>query len=349
MNGMKVWSGFDERKDAMTCEEVETLLLQSEMNQAPDGVSVRLSGDAAPLVAEHVAGHVARCASCNRLASKLRRLEKAVRSLPEPPDSTDARLRFAAQLQSLDIDAGSDDAADLVPAMPRLVAPRRRAVPKSSILWRIADSRLTAAALLMLVVGGSIWAYHHRQQQVLASAQTLDKLVVWNLRLTQSVSPAERRKLYAISAESVKQQTGQASLTSADRKDAEALLQNGAFLADNQDPLAEADHFSDVADLLVTKMDFTADKSPEAMDQLSQAYYSVVNQGIQKNLDRAEASGVNTPATQKQMEKIDQRNTVLMSKVQALLDKSPPASRSPLRKALDLHQQKTQQRKSNAH
>ena len=323
----------------MNCEEVEILLLQSEMNQAPDGVLVRFSGEAAPQVAEHVAEHVAQCASCNRLARKLRRLEKAVRSLPKPPDSTDARLRFVAQLESMDITA--------VP--PHIAAPRRRTARKSHILWRIVDSRLTAAALVMLVLGGSAWAYRYRQQQVLASAQTLDKLVVWNLRLTQSDSPAERHKLYAISAESVKQQTGEASLSSVDRQNADALLQNGAFLVHNQDPLAEADHFSEVADLLVTKMDATADKSSEAMDQLSQTYFSVINQGIQKNIDRAEASGVNTDVTQKQLEKIDQRNTVLMSKVQALLEKTPPASRPPLRRALALHRQKTQARKTNGH
>jgi hypothetical protein len=332
------------------------------MNQAPDGVFVRFSGDAAPQVAEHVAEHVAHCASCNQLARKLRRLEKVVRSLPEPPDSTDARLRFVAQLENLEInpfinrdvdgeDAGNNgrDDVDLIPSPMRISARRRRTARKSHLLWRIADSRLTAAALLMLVLGGSIWAYRFRQQQVLASAQTIDKLVVWNLRLTQSDSPAERRKLYAISAESVKQQTSQASLSSNDRKNAEALLQNGAFLADNQDPLAEADHFSEVADLLVTKMDSAADKSPEVMEQLSQTYFSVINQGIQKNLDRAEASGVNTAATQKQLEKIDQHNTVLMSKVEALLEKSPPASHPPLRQALDLHKQKTQTRKANGH
>ena len=345
----------------MNCEEVQTLLLQSEMNQAPDGVFVRFSGEAAPQVAEHVAEHVAHCASCNQLARKLRRLEKAVRSLPEPPDSADARLRFAAQLENLEINAvngdvdgevtedNTGDDVDLIPSSLRISARHRRTARKSHVLWRIADSRLTAAALLMLVLGGSIWAYRFRQQQVLASAQTIDKLVVWNLRLTQSDSPAERRKLYAISAESVKQQTGQASLSSNDRKNAEALLQNGAFLADNQDPLAEADHFSEVADLLVTKMDSAADKAPEVMEQLSQTYYSVINQGIQKNLDRAEASGVNTDATQKQLEKIDQHNIVLMSKVEALLEKSPAISRPQLRQALDLHKRKTQARKTSGH
>lgn len=324
----------------MNCLEVQSLLLQSEMNQAPDGVFVRFSGDAA---ARGVANHLAACVACNHLARKLRRLEKAVRSLPEPIDMAAAKDRFIAKLQIMDLEPAPQPMS--MPAQAR----RRRVVRKSNIFWRIADSRLTAAALVMLVIGGSIWTYRAREHQLIASAQAMNSLVEWNLRLAEAKSTAERKRLYDARAEAEKQLASRAHLNAADRKQANTLIENVEFLSTNEDPLAEADHFSQVAEVLITKMDSLASKAPETMDRLSDTYYRVVDQGIQQNLERAAAAGANTPVAQKQIEAIDQRNTMLQSKVEALLEKNPSASQPQLRKALDLHKQKVQQRNAKSH
>jgi hypothetical protein len=316
---------LEEETKMMNCEEVQSLLLQSDLIQAPDGVFVRFAGDAA-LSPEHVAEHVNQCAACSQLARKLRRLEKAVRSLPQPPDSSEAKTQFVNELETI------------VPGfefMQNGRAPRARGY-KAHILWRIADSRLTAAAILLLVIGGSVWSYHARQLKAIAAAQAFQNLVEWNLKLTENQSPVARHKMYAESAEDVRERTVRAPFTAADRKQADVLIKNGAFLADNQDPLAEADHFSDVAELLITKMDAESNSSSQAMDKLSQTYLSVVDKGIHKNLDRAEVAGVQTPAARKQIEKLGQRNMMLQMKVEALLDKDPVAQ-PQLRKALDLH------------
>jgi 23S rRNA maturation mini-RNase III len=322
----------------MNCLEVQSLLLQSEMNQAPDGVFVRFSGDAA---ARGVADHLATCAACNQLARKLRRLEKAVRSLPEPIDMADAKHRFIAKLQGMDLEP--------TPMPMPAPARRRRVVHKSNILWRIADSRLTAAALVLLVIGGSIWTYRVREHQLIASAQAMNSLVEWNLRLAEAKSTAERKRLYDARAEAEKQLASRAHFNAADRKQANTLIQNVEFLSTNEDPLAEADHFSQVAEVLITKMDSLASKAPETLDRLSDTYYRVVDQGIQQNLDRAAAAGPSTPVAQKQIEAIDQRNAMLQSKVEALLEKNPSASQPQLRKALDLQKQKGHQRNAKSH
>lgn len=320
----------------MHCQEVQYLLLQSELNQAADGVVSRFTGDAAP----HVAEHVSQCVACSQLARKLRRLETAVRSLPAPPGLTDSRHRFEASLQV------KNRKTALVAALPPYTA-RRRSVPRrSSLIWRIADSRLTAAALLMLVIGGGIWSYQARLRQVAESEEAIDKLVEWNLRLAKSESSDERHEFYAASAEALKQRTTRAPLDAGDRRQANALIQNGAFLADNADPLAEADRFSDVADIMINKMTTEASHSPEMLEHLSQNYLSVINQGIQKNLDRAEAAAVKTPKNEQQLQKIDQRYARMQSKIEALIQNSPPDSHQQLRKALDQQQQKQNQRKS---
>lgn len=320
----------------MNCEEVQTLLLQSETSKAPDGVFVRFSGDAAVLVAEHVT----RCVACSQLARKLRRLDETVRSLPMPPGTLDARLRFEARLREMDL---------IAPAPPhrsaQLPTKRRHLVRKSSLLWRIADSRLTAAALLLLVIGGGIWGYQTRLRQVAAAEEAIDKLVEWNLSLAQSDSPVERRQLYAASPTAVKQPAILAPLDAGDRQQADALIENGAFLVGNTDPLAEADHFSHLTDLMVSNIELASHKSAEVIEHLNQNYLAVVNRGIQKNLDRAEAASINTPAHGQQMEKIEQRYALIQSKMEAVLEKTHPTSQQQLRIALDERIRKQQQRR----
>src|SRR3982751_3995904 len=97
----------------MTCNEAESLLLiQHGADPAPDGD-----------LAGQLAAHVATCAACGETARKLRTLESAVRSLPVPAESSEARLRFEALLHS-----------------------QTAVTPKRSIAGRIVRSRWAAAA-----------------------------------------------------------------------------------------------------------------------------------------------------------------------------------------------------------
>ena len=326
----------------MNCQEVESLLLQSEMNQAPDGVFVRFAGDAAREVADHLAS----CAACNQLARKLRRLEKVVRSLPEPIGMLESKNVFVENLQgmvpevepipvSMPIFANS-------PTRP-LPSRKRRVVYKSNIFWRIADSRITAAALVLLVIGGSVWTYLAREEQVLASAQALNNLVEWNLKLAEHNTTLERQRLYAARAEAERQLAMRAHLNADDRRQADTLIRNGEFLSTNEDPLAEADHFSQMADVLITKMASVATKAPETLARFSDTYLRVVDEGIHKNLDRAEAAGTDTAATQKQFATIDRRDSMLQMKVEALLDLNPTPSQPQLKRALAIQKQYTEQ------
>lgn len=326
----------------MNCQEVESLLLQSEMEKTPDGVFVRFAGDAA----REVADHLATCAACSQLARKLRRLEKAVRSLPEPIGMLDSKNAFMDHLQNVvdDDEAAFDRTTDRthVPAFTHRPYRRRRVVRKTNIFWRVADSRVTAAALVLMVITGSIWTYRYREEQVLASAQALNNLVEWNLRLAEHNNKLERQRLYAARAEAERQLAMHAHLNADDRRQADSLIQSGEFLSTNEDPLAEADHFSQIADVLITKMGFIATKAPETLARFSDTYLRVVDDGIHKNLDRAEASGNDTPDTQKQVASIDRRDLLLQLKVEAILEKNPAPSQTQLRKALAIQKQYTE-------
>lgn len=270
----------------MDCKQVQSELLAADDIDAPDGVFARFE--------EHVAG----CVPCSELVRKLRRLSIAVRSLPEPIDMRAAQLRF------------QQDFADKLTAKPVRI---RRMV--------LMPSRLVAfAAMILLCLGIGGWAYINHENNVAASALAIQKAVDWNLNLSQSNSSDERQVLYAKGAEDLQQ----ASVSAEDRPIADHLLQGGKFLADNHDPVAQADHFTKVAGLLVSRMDRAAHKNPKALQPLGESYLDVMDRGIRRNLDIAAAAA--SPETLRRIERIIQKNLQLQAQLKAVLRDRPDAA-----------------------
>ena len=393
----------------MNCEDVQSLLLQSDVTIAPDGVLVHFTGEAAPVMAERVAGHVNQCQSCEQFARKLRRLEKAVRNLPSAGSSSEALARFEARLEAMGIikpvatwhialpedsnigmpfipnEAASPVSFGAMPAplsdvestnvatatglsanssaennpvvsvdespesdIVHLQQSRRKmriVRKKPGILWRIVDSRLTAAALVALVVGLGIRAYRAREQAVLASTETITRLVTWNLKIAEPKSTDERKRLYTSGAEIAWQMTATAPLSADDRNNANVLIHNGELLSENEDPVDEASHFMDVADLLANKIDSSSSKT---VDKLTESYALVVNQGIEKNLDLAEAEKIKPdlkhPTAKTTVHEVNERYARVQLRIDAFLKKAPADSHKALRTAVTKQKQQQQQR-----
>lgn len=267
----------------MTCDEIQLLLLQSDDVTAPDRVLGR------------VGAHVAGCATCGELVRKLRRLNDAVRSLPNPSDMDAARLRFEYR-----------HAASLGRG-PRKSHARRWAV----------------AALLLLGVGGGVAAYlhHETETRAVASSEAIDRAVNFNLTLSRSESIDERQKLFAERISSLASDTGR--FVDDTREFADNLIRSAKFLTEHHDPLAQADHFTDVADLIVTRMDTTARRNPKALARLGQDYFNVMNQGVHTNLDLAASNTISTAEYRQRLDKIIRHNEQLQAKLQATLRNNP--------------------------
>src|SRR5207302_5553476 len=77
-----------------------------------------------------------------------------------------------------------------------------------------------------------------------------------------------------------------------DRDLVDTLLENSAWLTKNNDPMAEAERFNDIADKLVNRMDAaTTAKDEKRIVQLASTYQRVAEVGIDSNLERAVAAG----------------------------------------------------------
>jgi hypothetical protein len=220
--------------------------------------------------------HVASCPACGAFVRRLVAIETAAARLPVEG----SQAAKAAVLRRV-------RAEELRPARRLLLRP----------VWG-----LVAA---MLVVGIGLGIYLARPAT--ASASVVDQLVDWNLELADASGPAERQQLYSTRAASFDSAVRTASLNADDRQLATLLLEQGSWLAKNDDPVDEAEHFSELADQFVARLDrAAAANDAKALQRLGRNYDRVAQKGVAARLQRLGAVGsVNRPDMAKRLERLE--------------------------------------------
>jgi len=292
----------------MLCETARDWLLHA-------GHPVRLA-DAPPDVATHVHG----CPDCQQVMAKIARLDQAWRDLPLPATAQSTKAKFLEQTLNR-------------PAAPRKPARRRWVLPAGI------SSAVTLA--LLLAIGLAVWLAPARTAHA-NSEVVIEKLIDWNLQLTESKDPQERAELFARHADGLKSDMGKAKLTTADQQLAQNLYDNGAWLAANEEPLEEAHRFTDVADQILSRMESAATGKDERMTQLLLVNYERVSaRGIDAKLAK-----VKNPQGDplKKLERIQAREAKRLERLQQLRDQMPDASKKELKRVIE---QTTKKQKKN--
>jgi hypothetical protein len=287
----------------MDCQEARTKLLQ-----ADDPRPGRCGS--APLAA-----HLRTCTACRRLAAKLIRLEEAWQALPVPARAQQAREAFLSRLPAQRVARR----LAAVPARWHFAPPR----------WAIAAS--VAAAVAVVVLG--TWLLASKPPTIIlregqATSKIVDRLLGWNLALTQLDSPAERAQLYNAQAPTLKATLQEAALLADDRDLAETLLANASWLAEHDDPVAEADRFNDVADKLLAQMRTATDANDfQRVARLTDLYGQVAEHGIAANLKRAEIVGPMPQEHEEKLQQVADRQDGQSQTLEKLAEHAPPNSR----------------------
>jgi len=223
------------------------------------------------LTSPPLAEHLSVCAECRRLAADLDQLEAAWRAVPLPASCDAARQAFLAHL---------------TPAP----APR---VARRVWLRRVAIG--TAAAV---VAGAGSWLWFDGSSA--EADEVLDSLVDWNVRLTQAPSPDARRRLYREQRGALEARASKAGLRGEPSLLANALLENGQWLAAHADPLDEAARFNDLADRLMhAARDASRAGKARRAHRLWSQYDRMVEGGFGYNLLRAENVAADKPKKQR--------------------------------------------------
>jgi hypothetical protein len=287
----------------MDCPKVQEWLLQSDLSDA----------EAAPA---EIAAHLAGCQACQRFTERLRRLETAVREMPIPDGADAGREAFLGRLGRLNL------------------APRSRRI----VRWRrVAGWVAAAAAAVLLAAGLGLLLVYPGGVKTAEASEVLDRLVDWNIELAEARSLDDRGRLYAAAAEKFDRQTRQGNWSAEDSELAGRLLENGVRLVRDDDPLAEAEGFTDLATVLVRHMGAAASKHDErAMQRLTRYYAHVMQRGVNAKVERF-ASGGNAAADRaRKLEKLLSRHAELREQVKQFLEDEPDASFKDVRRALDL-------------
>lgn len=283
----------------MTCDQIRDRLLHSD--------DPRPEAGAAPELAAHLAG----CEACRAFAAQLKQLEAVWRALPAPAEAEVARLAFLEKL-------------------PRPATPAK---PQAAKGWA---TRWAVAALLLLGVGALVWTLTPTPE-ARASSVLIEELVDWNLNLAQTTNAGERGRIYAAQEAQLTRAVAKSQLSPDDRELAGLLLENGSWLAANDDPVDMAERFSVVADKLVERLEVAAQgKDAGAVDRYARLQGQVTKRGVGTHLARAEESGSLNFDRERRLEKVILRDSRRMNALVELLEHNPDLSRKEIRQALDI-------------
>lgn len=242
--------------------------------------------------------HVAGCADCAAFARRLIAIESAATGLPVEG----SQLAKAAVMRRV----------------RRETAP----LPRRFLLrpvWGL------VAAVLVLGIG--LGLYLARPATANASATVVDQLVDWNLDLSEANAPQDRQKLYTARVAAFDSAVRTASLNPEERQLATLLLEQGSWLARNTDPVDEAEHFSELADQFVARLDVAAAANDaRAVQRLGRNYDRVVQRGVQAKLLRAgNVTYVAKPDTARKLERLARLQAERERKLEKLAERHPNA------------------------
>jgi hypothetical protein len=286
----------------MDCTNVESWLLESEDRRR---------------VPSNVAEHVDECATCRRMVEYLDVLEAAWRQSPPVGDAERSKQEFLARL--------ARDEPKRVRIHPR--AASTKAWPR----WALAAS-------IFLAIGLGVWLALSDRQAV-ASTDVLDRLVDWNLSLTEA-GAADRKDAYAHDAREFRQSVANAHLRGPEAELASTLLNTAESLATSDNSLAHLNGFRDMADRLAELIDVAIERGDvKRAELLARQYRRITDQGIKLNLQRAEDSGALHLDRPGKLEKVILEDVNQAEALARLLEDSPNLSRSEIRAALGIRKE----------
>lgn len=269
-------------------------------------------------VAEHVTG----CAGCLHLQQDLLNLEQRWRGLPLPAQAEKSKTSFLVQLQN-------------PPTQSRLAAKPRR--------WRTLV-RWGAVASLFLLLGGVLF-FWPTPQVVEAHPDVLDDLIEWNLQMTEAPTPAERKALYRERNETLRKALRLAKLNQQEHELGESLLDNGAWMADNEDPIEELSRYHLVADRLLERVHLSSADANQS-DRFAKQFRKINERGIDAAIERIKPEKFTDPEHHVKFNKLMREDVERAERVKKLIEKAPDLTRKELKKAMDLTMKRPKPKKA---
>ncbi len=232
--------------------------------------------------------------------------------------------------------AGSIEAAEPATPSAEPSETRSRTAARSG-KWRA--WRLPVAIAFTLAIATSVVFLAAPEAQ--AGPEVIGQLVDWNLDISQANTPEARLAIFDTRNNDLKTLVGHARLPVEDRELADTLLETGSWLTRNNDPVAEAERFADIADKLLARLDSAATAPDERQAvRLADTYHRLAQIGVSGNIERGVAIGAFDQPGKLRLDKVIAGNTKRAQKLEDLLARPPESSHKAIHKALKGHSRK---------
>ncbi len=269
-----------------------------------------LMSDDPRVLSADIAAHMETCPACAEFARRAGAIEAAGGRLATPIDSAAGKR-----------------------AMLRRVQAQRS--PRPMVL-RIFARPVWGLVAAMLVIGIGLGFYASRTTE---GAVVVDQLVDWNLEMADANGPADRAQLYTSRAAALDSAVRKASLDSEDRQLAMALLEHGSWLVKHNDPVDEAERFSELADQLIVRLDrAAAANDQQAMQRLGRDCERLIQRGVHARLQKIRNQHLPPSDTAKRLERLTKRQSERERRIANMAQNHPNAALKRLRKSTEYPQ-----------
>jgi hypothetical protein len=298
----------------MNCERAQHWIL-----------AVALPGELARAPRE-IGDHIRQCDSCQQLIQRVARLEENWRQQPVPASAERSQTIFLQRLA---------EAPEPIIRQPELARRNLRLAR-----WMVAAC---VVALVGLSVGVGVFSTSSVSRA--ESPDVIDRMIDWNLQMSEASTLQDRQRLFAEHAETFKADLATATLSDSDRAFADNLMETGTWLASNDEPVEEAVKLNTLADQIVTR----AQVSGKPMDEKKTArfvqQYQKVALNIEAKIEKAEAAVIANPTANpieqaKKLEKIEARENKRLETLAKLQEKMPEASKKEIKAMIEQEHKK---------
>lgn len=285
--------------------------------------------------------HAERCEACRQWVVRLTDLEQTWREAPPDPRIEASKHAFLARLHAGEwLVSGSEEDGAEVPAGSEARCPAcqsLRAAPEDGRRSRRRFLQWTATSAAGLVAAsGGLWLFLSSQSA--AADDVLDRLIDWDLRLTEAPSQNDRQRIYGAERDSLGSMVAKARFNTGLNKMAQALLAHGEWLVANRDPLVAAHRFDGLADGFLQSALESADAGDRRRLRRRLAQYSrLLEQGVDQNLNRAEGAGLSGSEPQEALDRFALGKSDRMQRLAVLWQQLPASEREEIQRAMQIH------------
>jgi hypothetical protein len=196
---------------------------------------------------------------------------------------------------------------------------------------------IAVAAGILVAVGFVLLAPGPEAQ---AAPEVVERLVDWDLDITQAGTADARRTLYDSQHRDLQALVVKTHLSPEDRDLANSLLETGSWLTRNDDPMAEAERFSELADKVLVRLDFATTRDSQQAAKFAESYQRLSRIGVSGNIDRIASPGPFDLPRKMRLDSVIAGHSKRAQKLEDLLNQRPESSYKAIHRALKGHTRK---------